>query len=86
MHLLNMLHYQHYFLLLITDSGPSEPVASPPNSLLVIANDACYSVEGYQSDNEDSEVKLRCIKNHIILSIIVCLTSVRKHKSITLLQ
>ncbi|XP_057503208.1 kinesin-like protein KIN-6 isoform X1 [Actinidia eriantha] len=41
-----------------SDSGSSESVANPPNSLLVIANDACYSVEGYQSDNEDSEERL----------------------------
>ncbi|GFS35984.1 ATP binding microtubule motor family protein [Actinidia rufa] len=41
-----------------SDSGSSESVANPPNSLLVIANDACYSVEGYQSNNEDSEGRL----------------------------
>ncbi|CAL5416052.1 unnamed protein product [Camellia sinensis] len=36
-----------------SDSGSSESVVSSPKSLVVITNDSCSSVEGYQSHNDE---------------------------------
>ncbi|KAI8004197.1 Kinesin-like protein KIN-6 [Camellia lanceoleosa] len=41
-----------------SDSGSSESVVSSPKSLVIITNDSCSSVEGYQSHNEEYKKRL----------------------------
>ncbi|XP_028076962.1 kinesin-like protein KIN-6 isoform X2 [Camellia sinensis] len=41
-----------------SDSGSSESVVSSPKSLVVITNDSCSSVEGYQSHNDEYKKRL----------------------------